>query len=187
MIKITCLDFAYEKDKFIIKNFSGEFLKGERICLRAPSGVGKTTFLRLIASLEKPNKCKIDISKNLKLSFCFQENDLFPWYTALQNVSIVSDKKRAEEILSVFDLSDSLDKYPSELSGGMRKRVSLARAAAYKGDVLLIDEGFTGIEKELKIRIMDYLKEEFKNSLIIFSTHDDFEEEYFKTRTVYIK
>ena len=186
MIKINSLSFSYGDDKKLIKNFSDEFKKGERICLTSPSGTGKTTLLKIIAGLLKAEKGSVLIDKKLKLSFCFQEDDLFPWYTALKNVSLVSDEETAKQLLSLFGLSDSFDKLPSELSGGMKKRVSLARAAAYKPDILLIDEGFTGIEKELQLKIIEYLKTLSEKTVIVFATHDDFVREKLSTRTVHI-
>ena len=184
MIKIDSLTFSYKDGIKIFENFTAEFRKGERACLRADSGIGKTTLLRLICSLEKPQSGKVSIKNDAKISFCSQQSDLFPWYTALKNVSVVSDEESAKELLLLFELSDSLNKYPKELSGGMKKRVSLARAVAHNGDILLIDEGFTGLEQSLKEKIMDFLKVKYKDKLILFSTHDDFETDYFATRVI---
>ena len=186
MIKINSLSFSYGEDKEIIKGFCDEFKAGERICLRSPSGTGKTTLLKIIAGLLKVEEGSIEIKKGSRISMCFQEEDLFPWYTALKNVSLVSDVKTAENLLCMFGLSESLNKLPSELSGGMKKRVSLARAVANKPDILLIDEGFTGIEKDLQVKIFDFLKSISGNTVIVFSSHDDFAEKELSTRTVYL-
>lgn len=186
MIKINSLSFSYGEEKSIIKNFSDEFRTGERICLRSPSGTGKTTLLKIIAGLLKAEAGKVEIEKDCKISLCFQEDDLFPWYTALKNVSLVSDVKTAERLLKIFGLQDSMNKLPSELSGGMKKRVSLARAVANKPHILLIDEGFTGIEKDLQIKIFDFLKSISENTVIVFSSHDDFAQQELATRTVYL-
>ena len=186
MIKINSLEFSYADAKKIIRGFSDEFKMGERICLRSPSGTGKTTLLKIIAGLLKADKGSVITDKRAKISFCFQEDDLLPWYTALKNASLASDEKSARELLCLFGLSDSLGKYPSELSGGMKKRVSLARALSVKPDILLIDEGFTGIERDLQIKIIDYLKAVSEKSVIVFATHDDFVAEKLSTRTVFL-
>ena len=186
MIKINSLNFSYGDGKGVIKDFSDEFKKGERVCLRSPSGTGKTTLLKIIAGLLKAESGSVDTEKKSKIAFCFQQDDLFPWYTAKKNVSLVSDDKTADELLCFFGLSDSMQKLPSELSGGMKKRVSLARAVASKPDILLIDEGFTGIEKDLQLKIIDYLKSISENMVIVFATHDDFVSEKLSTRTVYL-
>lgn len=186
MVKINSLVFSYQKENRIFTHFCEEFKKGERICLRGSSGKGKTTLLKLIAGFEKPQSGSVTVLDGLKISYSFQEDDLFPWYTALKNVSVVSNEKKAKEILCRMGLEESLNKLPSELSGGMKKRVSLARAMAFDYDILLIDEGFVGIEKELQKSIADYLLESSQNKLIIFSSHDDFISDYLSTRVVNI-
>lgn len=186
MVKINSLSFSYGEDKKIIENFSGEFRKGERICLRSPSGTGKTTFLKIIAGLLKAEKGSVSTEDEYRISFCFQEDELFPWYTALENVVLVSDKETAKQLLIRFGLSESLGKLPSELSGGMKKRVSLARAIANNPDILLIDEGFAGIEKDLQLEIINYIKSISENMIIIFATHDDFVTENLATRILYL-
>lgn len=186
MIKIDNLSFAYDEES-IFANFSDTFQKGERICLRGASGKGKTTLLRLIAGLEKPISGTVEYDKSLKLALCAQKDDLFPWYSALKNISIVSDEETAKKYMELFGLSGSEKKLPSALSGGMKKRVSLARCCAYRPDIMLIDEGFTGLESELKKKVMRTIAQEFKNSVIVFATHDDDEETYFATRTVNIE
>lgn len=184
MIKIDSLNFSYGDNEAVFSSFSAEFKKGERICLRSPSGSGKTTLLRLIAGLQKANSGRISFDKKFKVAYSFQNDDLFPWYSALENVSIVSNEKIAKNILCQFGLSECLNKLPAELSGGMKKRVSLARALSSKPDILLIDEGFTGIERSLEKIIMDYIIESCKNSVVIFATHDDYVCDYLSTRVI---
>lgn len=186
MINIENLSFSYEEGKPIFENFSACFSKGERVAVSAPSGKGKTTLLRLICSLEKPQKGKIEFGSDYKISYSPQYNDLFPWYSAVNNVSLVSDEKTAEKWLDLFELSKNKNQKPDSLSGGMKKRVSLAKAAAYEPDIMLIDEGFNGLDDELKFRIMDILKEHFSNRLIIFTSHNKEEIDCFATRTVFL-
>ncbi len=183
MIKIKKLNFSYGDEK-ILDDFSCEFKKGERVCISAPSGRGKTTLLRLITGLEKPKSGKIEIHTGTKLSVVFQDDILLPWYTAKQNVAIVSNEEIAKQCLDKLGLAAAYDKLPSELSGGMQRRVALARALAFGGNVLILDEAFKGLDETLKNEIMAILIEEYQDKLIIFTSHDKAEQELFSTRTI---
>lgn len=184
MINIEKLSFSYEENKPVIENFTNHFSKGERVCISAPSGKGKTTLLRLLCSLEKPQSGNIEIGEQLKIALVAQTDDLFPWYSALKNVSLVSNEAGAKRWLGLFELSESLNQKPDFLSGGMKRRVSLARAVAFDPDILLIDEGFNGLDEKLKYKIMDILKEHFSQKLIVFTSHNKDEIDFFATRTV---
>lgn len=186
MINIKNLTFSYEEGKPVLENFSAGFSAGERVCISAPSGKGKTTLLRLICSLEKQQKGEIEFERSFKISFMPQYSDLFPWYSALKNVSLVCDEETAKKWLTLFGLSQNLNDKPQNLSGGMKKRVSLAKAVSFEPDILLIDEGFGGLDDELKFAIMDILKEHFKDRLIIFSSHIKEEIDFFATRTIHL-
>ena len=113
----------------VIRNASMTLRKGERVCLFGPSGCGKTTLLRLICGLEKPDEGSIRLSRPARFACHFQEDRLLPWYTAEENVALaLGGKPQAREWLSRVGLADAAGLYPDELSGGMRRRVSLARA-----------------------------------------------------------
>lgn len=183
MIEIKNLSFAYDENK-VIRNFSAMFKKGERVCIKGESGKGKTTLLRLICGLEKPESGTISFLENEKVGVVFQSDVLLPWKTALENVSIVSDKACAEKWLCAFSLSDSLNKYPFELSGGMCRRVALARAVAFEPDVLVLDEAFKGLDSALKGEIMDLIKNRFSKRTVIFTSHDETEVASFATRII---
>ena len=94
-----------------------------------------------------------------------------PNLTARQNVALVSNNSEAKKRLSEMELGDSFELLPSELSGGMKRRVAIARALAFGGDVLLLDEAFSGIDTELALRIINRICEEYKEKLIIAITH----------------
>ncbi|MFY9198384.1 MAG: ATP-binding cassette domain-containing protein, partial [Acutalibacteraceae bacterium] len=124
MIKLENLSKSFE-DNFVIDNLNVDFLDNSITCVLSASGAGKTTMLRIISGLEKDYLGKV-IGAG-KVSVTFQEDRLFDWLTALQNIEIVSDSKTAKKLLEQMGLSAQADKYPNQLSGGMRRRISLAR------------------------------------------------------------
>ncbi len=182
MIKISELNFSYGENT-ILKDFSCELKSGERVCISAVSGRGKTTLLKIICGLLNEYSGQVEINAE-KLSVVFQDDVLLPWYTALENIAVVSNIQRAEFWLSRFNLADSADKYPYELSGGMKRRVALCRALAYDGDILVLDEPFKGLDDELKRQIIEIIKEQYKDRLIIFTSHDKAETDMLATRII---
>lgn len=178
MLRITNLTFAFDK-KNILENFSLELDKGEILAVMAPSGCGKTTLLGLIAGLYKPQKGEIENTFE-KIAYVFQEPRLFPWLTVKENLLAVMDqndeaaKKTVLDCLTLVGLSDSLDKYPSELSGGMKSRAALARGLAFGGDLFLLDEPFAALDEDLRHdltnKLKDYLRA--KNAAAILVTHN---------------
>ena len=156
------ITFAFD-EKNIFKDFSFELKKGEILAVMGPSGCGKTTLLGLSAGLLKPQKGEI-LNSFEKISYVFQEPRLFPWLTVKENLLAVMDKreKTAEqtvmECLSLVDLAEDCNKYPDELSGGMKSRVSLARALAFGGDLFLFDEPFAALDEELRHKLSQKIK-----------------------------
>lgn len=183
MIECKNLCFSYGENE-IIHNFSARFEAGERVCIKGESGKGKTTLLRLLCSLEKPESGLILPDGSPRFGVVFQEDRLLPWTTAKENVRLVSDEESAVEWLTAFGLEESLGKLPSELSGGMCRRVALARAVAFEPDILILDEAFKGLDEELKESVMKMLSDHFSQRLIIFTSHDSREIELFSTRTI---
>lgn len=138
-----------------------------------PSGCGKTTLLRLIAGLEKPDKGEISGTKGLNFSFVFQEDRLLPQKTALENVAMFSDNDTAEYYLDLFGLSEGARKLPEELSGGMKRRTAVARALAYGGDILLLDEPFTGLEEDKCALLLAQFRKYSLEKPVLLVTHND--------------
>ena len=139
-----------------------------------PSGCGKSTLLRLMAGLETPTDGIIRHSATTRLAMVFQENRLLHWLTAEENVRLVCGDDapaRAKHALEAVCLTDARNLYPDQLSGGMQRRVALARALAYGGDILLLDEPFTGLDNALSARIAGHLMERFRRGLIVLVTH----------------
>lgn len=164
----------------LFKNFSLELPDRGIICLFAPSGSGKTTLLRLLAGLIAPTAGKITGLEGKKIAAVFQEDRLVPSMTIRQNVELVLDKgqkKTAQEYLDKVGLSDWKDAFPEELSGGMLRRASLARAFAYakqhRGAVFfLLDEPLKGLDEQATKEMLKLIREETSGSLAFFVTHD---------------
>lgn len=138
--------------------------------LMGPSGCGKTTLLRLLCGLESPDSGTISGVPET-YTFLFQENRLLPWASALENVALVSDAETAKNILCKVGLAEDLQALPSTLSGGMQRRVALARALAHKSPLLLLDEPFKGLDADLCREMIALLRQEAQTRPIVFVTH----------------
>ena len=159
----------------VLKDMNLTLAPGQRIALMGPSGVGKTTLLRIALGLLKPDEGTVQ-NRFGKTAAVFQEPRLLPWRTAAENVNLVlSDNKItlsvAERYLKMVELSDSADKYPRELSGGMQQRVSLARALAADGDLLVLDEPFKAMDEALRDHVMALVAQ--TEAAILLVTHEE--------------
>lgn len=162
----------------VMENFSCEIKKNKITVFFGNSGCGKTTLTRLLLSLEKPDSGEI-VMPNVKKSVLFQEDRLLEWLTVSENLSCVLDrddsglKEKVNTVLERVELLEYKDSYPNELSGGMKRRLSLARALIYDGDIVILDEPFKGFDSQLKERILPYISQ-LKDSgkTVIMITHD---------------
>ncbi|QOR45955.1 ABC transporter ATP-binding protein [Trueperella pecoris] len=135
----------------LIEGLSFDVSPGEVLGIAGPSGCGKTTLLRTIAGLNSPDAGRVEIPAGHP-TMVFQEPRLLPWRTARENVSLALGRasgERADYWLEVVGLADAMDLYPDQMSGGMRQRVSLARAMASSPALLLVDEPLTGLDPAL--------------------------------------
>ncbi len=170
-----------------IDNISFCVNSGEFVGLVGPSGCGKTTLLSLISGILTPSRGEVLIngeninSSKTKIGYMFQRDLLFPWRTILQNVNLglelnkgKSDKTKAIELLKKYGVYDFKDKYPNELSGGMRQRVALIRTLVLKPQLLLLDEPFGALDYQTRQHVIDDISQIIKNenmtSLLV--THD---------------
>ena len=167
-----------------IKDFNLTCYKGEFISIVGPSGCGKTTVLSLIAGLLKETSGKINFNTERKnLGYMLQKDQLFPWLTVKKNIFLPLEIKHiktsenvnyAINLLKKYGIYDFIDKYPSELSGGMRQRVALIRTLAYKPDLLLLDEPFSALDYQTKLELCNdvykIIKNENKTTILV--THD---------------
>ena len=176
MLKFDNVSFSYQH-KEILRDFSMTLQRGEIVAIMGESGLGKSTLLNLAAGLLKPQKGTV-VRNTDRISYAFQEPRLLPHLTVLDNVNAVLSAKSdtipaATEALAFVGLSDSATLYPRELSGGMKSRVSLARALAYQGDLYLLDEPFAALNEELRIDLLERLKCRIKSSgaSALFVTH----------------
>lgn len=145
------------------------------VCLTGPSGSGKTTLMRLVAGFEQPDSGEITGNDGLVFSTLFQEDRLLPWLTAAENLDQVLHQPVAGLWLEKVGLSDAFGKYPGELSGGMRRRVALARALAFPSDVLFLDEPFKGLDGSLREEMMALVRQARGSRPVFLITHDEYE------------
>ena len=149
---------------------------GDRVALMGPSGCGKTSLLRLAAGLIRPTSGAVS-SHAVRLAYAFQEPRLLPWLTAAENVTAVLGGGAAamDHALSWLDavgLAGAADMLPRQLSGGMAQRVNLARALAYDGDLLLLDEPLKELDEALREDILSLLDRHVRGRTVLVTTHD---------------
>lgn len=176
--------------------------KGDFVSLLGPSGCGKSTALRLIAGLSAPTSGAVGISRPAgqaraghSIGFVFQEPTLMPWTSVRDNVRLplklaraptAEANARVREALNQVGLSDFADAFPRELSGGMKMRVSLARALVTDPDILLMDEPFAALDEITRFRLNNDLLSLWRNlhKTVIFVTHSVFESVYLSQRVL---
>ena len=161
----------------IIRDVTFTLDAGGCLCLIGPSGCGKTTILRAIAGLLDIDSGNID-NRFTRTAYLFQEPRLLPWRTALENVLLVNphaDTAAAHNLFTLLGLDEEdHDKYPHELSGGMRQRVALARALITEPDLLLMDEPFSALDHQLRQQLQQLIcaRIEQQDMAVCMVTHD---------------
>jgi ABC-type nitrate/sulfonate/bicarbonate transport system ATPase subunit len=168
----------------ILSSIDFSLNSGEVTGIVGPSGCGKTTILRMIADLEIPTAGEITMSHaGTRKAFNFQEPRLIPWHTAFENImfvlkGIIPDRRerieRARQALEAVELGGYAAYYPDQLSGGMKQRVSLARALAFEPEIFLMDEPFAGLDFPLRMQLITLFNRLLRerSMSVIFVSHD---------------
>ena len=160
-------------DRQVLTDADARIASGERVCLFGASGCGKTTLLRIICGLEKPDAGRVELPEGTRMACHFQEDRLLPWYTVAENLTLVTgDDAVSRAWLDRMQLSDAAALYPDELSGGMRRRVSLARALAYDSDILVLDEPLRELDEATAQAMLRVVDESIGRRTLILVTHD---------------
>lgn len=179
--------FPVRRGTFLaLDGVSLEVGEGEFLCLLGPSGCGKTTLMRILAGLETPSAGALDIRPSAAgrplCGVVFQEQSVLPWMTVRQNIGYGLRLRRVpppereavvDRFLGMVGLAAFADDYPHRLSGGMKQRVSIARAFANDPDVLLMDEPFASLDEQNRVLLQQELLEIWEGSgkTVVFVTH----------------
>jgi NitT/TauT family transport system ATP-binding protein len=196
LVTLRGVDKAFANEVLALSGLNLDVKAGEFLSLLGPSGCGKSTVLRLLAGLCAPSRGEINWTTDRpKLSFVFQEPTLTPWSDVFHNVWLplrlagVSKEKarpRVEEALEQVGLAGFAKAYPRQLSGGMKMRVSIARALVTRPTVMLMDEPFAALDEITRLKLNDDLAA-LRSSLgatVVFVTHSVFESVYLSDRIV---
>ncbi len=166
-----------------IKDISMKIKKGIIITLVGPSGCGKSTLLSILAGIDKQTSGGIIKDEKTVVGYMLQQDALFPWLTIYENailglkikkMATKENKEYVKKLLNEYKLGDFLNAYPKELSGGMRQRVALIRTLALKPDILLLDEPFSALDYQSRLKISDDVYKIIKkeNITAILVSHD---------------
>ncbi|MAV02505.1 MAG: ABC transporter [Rhodobacteraceae bacterium] len=197
ILEINNLSHSYGGKNPTIQNINLDIEKSERIAILGPSGCGKSTLLRLIAGLEKPNKGQVIIDgivvsseneivppEKRNIGLVVQEKALFPHLSVYDNICFGIKKNQnkktiTSDLLQLLKIDLLKNKYPHEISGGEQQRVALARSLAPNPKLLMLDEPFSALDKDLKDILYEEISEVFteRGSTILLVTHDSNEAE----------
>lgn len=197
ILEIKNLSHSYGETNQIIQNINLEIEKSDRVAILGPSGCGKSTLLRLIAGLEKPNLGQITIDGTVvstekfvvppekrKIGLVVQEKALFPHLSVYDNIGFgikknIDKKTITNDLLELLKIDSLKNKYPHEISGGEQQRVALARSLAPNPKLLMLDEPFSALDKDLKGVLYEEISQVFseRGSTILLVTHDSQEAE----------
>lgn len=170
-------------DKVVFDAYTNTFDFDGILLLKGVSGLGKTTLMRILSGLEKADNG--EIQKTAKsISFMFQEDRLIPFVSVLKNLTAVCSEEKALHYLKLMWLENEKDNSPLSLSGGMRRRVALARALCFQSDLVILDEPFKGLDEELKSTICEIIKDESKNRDFIIISHDSQDAELLNAKII---
>lgn len=193
MLNVDGVGRRYPNGTVALTGTSLQVGRGEFVALLGPSGCGKSTLLRLIAGLDQPDEGTVTWDLPPQLGVVFQDPTLLPWASAFDNVRLplrlhgvsrTEQTRRATGALAQVGLDAFTNARPRELSGGMRMRVSIARALATDPSVLLMDEPFAALDEFTRHSLQHDLRQQQGDRTIIFVTHSIYEAAYLATRVV---
>lgn len=201
IIDVRGIHKIYNGNVVALKDINLEFRRGELTSLLGPSGCGKTTLLKIIAGLLKPTEGEVAVNGRTvtgpgpERAFVFQDFALMPWATVLRNAAFGLElqgvgkserEDKARHYINEVGLAGFEDKYPHELSGGMRQRVGLARALAVDADVLLMDEPFSAVDEQTRRKFQEDLirLREIEKKTFLLVTHSIEEAVYLSDRII---
>jgi NitT/TauT family transport system ATP-binding protein len=184
----------FDNDVVAIENLTLDIQAGEFVAILGPSGCGKSTLLRIIAGLDRPSSGSVETGEG-KIAYVFQDAHLLPWRNVLRNVALplelmgVARAERlaaASEALQQVGLADAIKRYPAQLSGGMRMRVSMARALVTRPKLLLLDEPFAALDEITRQKLDEQLRELWMRHrmTVVFVTHSTAEATFLADRAV---
>lgn len=166
----------------LFEDFCIDFPEETITCILGPSGCGKTTLLNIIGNIIKPDKGTLIGFDKKVISYIFQDPRLLPWKTVKGNIEFALSRELPSEereqltdqLIRLVELDGFANYYPSKLSGGMRQRVSIARAFAYPSDIILMDEPLKGLDIKLKLNLIRTFSKIWQTDkrTVIFVTHD---------------
>ena len=172
-----------QNETLAVDNFSFDLKEEEFVAIVGPSGCGKSTILSILCGLDEASGGTISFKEGLRFGYMLQGDNLFEWQTIFKNCLLglelnnevtKGNKEYVKNLLKTYGLEDFMDAYPSNLSGGMRQRVSLIRTLATKPDLLLLDEPFSALDYQSRLAVSDdvykIIKKEKKSAIMV--THD---------------
>ena len=187
-IKIENVKKSFGSKK-VLNGITMEIPSNEITAIMGPSGVGKTTLLHILLGLISEDEGKISGCTGKK-SAVFQEDRLCMNLSGITNIKLINEKLSIKEIerdMETVGLYQCHHQPVKELSGGMRRRISILRALLSDYDILLMDEPFKGLDEDTKERVINYMKEKTENKTVIMVTHDKEEAEKLKAKVIYLE
>ncbi|MGD0462556.1 MAG: ABC transporter ATP-binding protein [Tepidisphaeraceae bacterium] len=193
-MRVQHLHKVFDANLVAIEDLTVEIHPGEFVAILGPSGCGKSTLLRIIAQLDQPTSGSVELAEG-KIAYVFQDAHLLPWRNVLRNVALpleLMGVPRAERLAAATEslrqvgLADAIKRYPAQLSGGMKMRVSLARALVTQPKLLLLDEPFAALDEITRQKLDEQLRELWlrHRMTVVFVTHSTAEATFLADRAV---